>query len=157
MKKFFSVIISILIMIIIFKFSSENAGDSLNRSDVISDIVRKLLSDHINAKEASRIIRKGAHFGVYFLLATFLQKNFSDNCRKRKNKIIVLFLIFIYACTDEYHQSFVSGRGSRFTDVLIDTSGGMISILMMETWRRFKNSLGTDSTDRLRLFKFFIS
>ena len=151
MKKYFFITMSILIMVIIFIFSSESGGESLSRSDVISEIVRDILSDHMNFKEASRITRKGAHFAVYFLLATFLQMNFSDNCRKGKNKIIVLSLVFLYACTDEYHQSFVSGRGSRFTDVLIDTSGGMTSIFMMEMWRRFKNSLVTDCIDCHRL------
>ncbi len=144
MKKYFFITMTLLIMFLIFSFSSESGAESVSRSDIISEIIRKLLSDHINFKEASRITRKGAHFAVYFLLATFLQMNFSDNCRKRKNKIIVLSLVFLYACTDEYHQSFVAGRGSRFTDVLIDTAGGMTSIFMMEMWRRFKNSLVAD-------------
>ncbi|WP_320045968.1 VanZ family protein [uncultured Ilyobacter sp.] len=133
MKKYFSVIISILIMIIIFKFSSEDIGRSLKHSDTISRLIRSIFSDGIFLS-----VRKLAHFFIYFFLATFLQLNFSDNCRKSRNKITVILIVFIYACSDEFHQSFVSGRGSRFTDVLIDSAGGMTSILMIEMWRRFK-------------------
>ena len=131
MKKYFSVIISISIMIIIFKFSSEDIGRSLKHSDSISKLIRSIFSDGIFLS-----VRKLAHFLIYFSLATFLQFNFSDNCRKVRNKIIVILVVFVYACTDEFHQSFVAGRGSHFTDVLIDTAGGVTSIFMVELWRR---------------------
>ena len=136
MKKYFFITMSILIMVIIFIFSSENGAESVSRSDIISETVRRVLLKNMNRREVSTLVRKAAHFIVYFFLATFLQMNFSDKCRKRKNKFIVLSLVFLYACTDEYHQSFVSGRGSHFTDVLIDTAGGITSIFMVELWRR---------------------
>lgn len=49
------------------------------------------------------------------------------------DKNIFLFSIlstFLYACTDEMHQLLVGGRAGQFTDVLIDTSGGIIALLL---------------------------
>ena len=63
-------------------------------------------------------------FMVLTLLAIFALKT----CRIKGNKIylIALVICFLYACTDEYHQTFVNGRTGQFSDVLIDTAGGAI-------------------------------
>ena len=37
---------------------------------------------------------------------------------------------FIYACTDEFHQLFVMGRSCEIRDVLIDTLGSFVGILI---------------------------
>jgi len=38
--------------------------------------------------------------------------------------------VFLYACTDEFHQSFVPGRACLFRDVMIDTSGGAFAMII---------------------------
>jgi VanZ family protein len=40
-----------------------------------------------------------------------------------------LLIIFLYAASDEYHQSFVPGRTALFSDVCIDTGGAAIGLL----------------------------
>ena len=45
--------------------------------------------------------------------------------------LIPIGVTFLYACTDEFHQLFVPGRAGRFTDVLIDTTGGIIMLLFI--------------------------
>ena len=48
-------------------------------------------------------------------------------------KIIILLsliICFTYACTDEFHQSFIPGRTSQFIDVIIDTTGGLLSVFI---------------------------
>ena len=40
-----------------------------------------------------------------------------------------LLIVFLYASSDEYHQSFVPGRQALFSDVCIDTGGGAIGLL----------------------------
>lgn len=35
--------------------------------------------------------------------------------------ITVVFISFVYAVSDEYHQSFVDGRAATVTDVVVDT------------------------------------
>jgi VanZ family protein len=49
--------------------------------------------------------------------------------RKKQVGFSVL-LCFVYACSDEWHQSFVAGRGPSFTDVLIDTAGAAVAVLI---------------------------
>lgn len=49
----------------------------------------------------------------------------------RGRVLIPIGVTFIYACTDEIHQLFVPGRAGRFTDVLIDTTGGIIMLLFI--------------------------
>ncbi|MFZ2371781.1 MAG: VanZ family protein, partial [Trichococcus flocculiformis] len=46
-----------------------------------------------------------------------------------------LLFVFLYASSDEFHQSFIPGRGPAFTDVLIDTAGGLTGIILFE-WRQ---------------------
>jgi len=42
-----------------------------------------------------------------------------------------LLIVFLYACSDEYHQCFVPGRTALFSDVCIDTSGGAIGLFIL--------------------------
>ena len=71
------------------------------------------------------ILRKLAHISEYFVL-TLLLINALKQYRLSKKKIIILsvFLAFTYACSDEYHQTFIIAREGTVRDVLID-SGGM--------------------------------
>ena len=43
---------------------------------------------------------------------------------------MILIFCFIYACTDEFHQLFVMGRSCEMRDVLIDTLGSFVGILI---------------------------
>lgn len=71
-------------------------------------------------------LRKIAHASEYFIL-TFLLIIALKNIGIDGLKIIVFVLIlcFLYACFDEYHQTLVYGRIGLFSDVLIDTLGGI--------------------------------
>lgn len=40
-----------------------------------------------------------------------------------------LCFVFLYACTDEFHQLFSDGRSGQIKDVLIDTFGGLFGVL----------------------------
>ena len=44
---------------------------------------------------------------------------------------LALLTAFLYACTDEFHQLFISGRAGRFTDVLIDTTGAFLGLFLV--------------------------
>ena len=58
-----------------------------------------------------------------------------------KKIIISLILGFVYACSDEIHQTFVAGRSGEARDVLIDTSGVFIGILISTLlYKIYKNS-----------------
>jgi len=42
-----------------------------------------------------------------------------------------LIIGIIYASSDEIHQSFIPGRGPLFTDIIIDTMGVLLGILLI--------------------------
>ena len=49
--------------------------------------------------------------------------------------LLILFAGFIsvgFACTDEFHQSFVAGRGPSKRDVMIDSIGAFAGILLVQ-------------------------
>ena len=50
---------------------------------------------------------------------------------------ISLLISMLYACTDEFHQHFVPGRSCEVRDVLIDTAGALIGILVFGTLMHF--------------------
>lgn len=73
----------------------------------------------------------------------------------RRVLFYALLGVFLYACTDELHQAFVPGRACAFTDVLIDTSGGalaMVLIAMINQLQIITKSLKKFSSLSLLLF-----
>ena len=127
----------------IFYLSSMNTNESNGRSKVIvSDIVEivgKITHREYNLKEKEALvekfnkpIRKCAHASVYFILS-ILVLNFllalHSNLEKKYVLVffMTIFICFLFALTDEYHQTFVYGRTGQFSDVLIDTSGALIA------------------------------
>ena len=144
MKKYFFICISILIMIIIFKFSSEDAGESSRRSGVILEFIQRLSSRYLKEDFLSYTLRKSAHFTMYFFLGSSLQLSFHDNSQSLRSKFIVFMLVFLYACSDEFHQAFIPGRSSEFGDVIIDSAGGLASIFTGELLRKIFRTVHRD-------------
>ena len=77
------------------------------------------------------------HASVYLVLA-FLSIVFFNVLMNNKHYWIALSLALIvsvgFAISDEYHQTFVSGRTGQPLDVLIDSAGAMIGILIYTTY-----------------------
>ena len=83
------------------------------------------------------IIRKLGHFSEYMTLGFFsfcyLSNLFIENNEKKDFKkagILSFLFSLIYASSDEFHQTFVSGRDGNIIDVLIDSSGALVGILI---------------------------
>ncbi len=49
---------------------------------------------------------------------------------------LAVVLAGLYGATDEFHQSFILGRGSTALDVLIDSVGATLGVLAGLAWRR---------------------
>lgn len=80
-------------------------------------------------EEFNKILRKNAHAFEYFILAILTSVLLFSFGMKGKSAIIyIMFICLFYAVTDEFHQSFVPGRTSLVSDVLIDFSGSLIGI-----------------------------
>ncbi len=74
---------------------------------------------------ADLLIKKGAHALGYGLLAIAYLYAFQLDTSKWK---VAWFLAFLYAMSDEYHQSFVVGRHASWADVAIDSVGAIIAL-----------------------------
>lgn len=131
----------IIWMGVIFYLSNMDTGESNGKSrEVITKVVDTTVDishakGEVSPKSKEKMVdklnkplRKCAHASVYFILAILIL-NALLSCNNKHLLVILLtiFLCFIYACTDEYHQTFVSGRTGQFSDVLIDTMGSVVA------------------------------
>lgn len=138
-------------MLIIFLLSNEPASLSSERSDVILRTVQSIdLSLLQDATEF--IVRKFAHLLAYFVLGMLLYLLVSEyKLSVRRTMLVSIILAAAYACTDEIHQLFVTGRSGQVSDVLIDTTGALVGVLVyvgllqMHRRRVQKNLLATDT------------
>jgi len=79
-------------------------------------------------------IRKGAHITVFFILFLLLFYSFSKSLPHlsiHKVMVYTLLTVTLYACLDEFHQSFTPHRTPYIGDVGIDVFGGMLAILTL--------------------------
>lgn len=78
------------------------------------------------------ILKKSAHFVEYGVFATLLYRGFINyGIDKKKTMILSVFIAFLYAISDEFHQSFIYGRTATLRDVLIDTFGAYFSVFIV--------------------------
>ncbi len=139
MKKIIKLLLVILWMGLIFSFSNDSAVVSTKKSDsVIIKTVEFFLDRDLNDEEKEKWItylvlpvRKGAHFFVYLVLGILII-SFCGEFMSLNKKLVLLsvFLAFLYACSDEVHQLFVSGRSGQISDVGLDTLGAFTGIYL---------------------------
>ena len=138
----------VIIAIFIFGFSSQNAEQSSGLSSkAATAIVHFAVNSHIvnvNAGNEAQFIenlqypiRKCAHMTEYmiFTLSVVLAL-YVWNVRNKWLYIIAFAVAVIFASTDEFHQLYVSGRSGRLLDVLIDSVGAIIGLLIVWGVRR---------------------
>ena len=89
------------LMGVIFIFSAQQGGEQLEWWEVL--------------------IRKLGHFGIYAMLAGLWFWALAG--RVRRPLVWACAISLAYACTDEFHQTFVDGRHGTPVDVLIDAAG----------------------------------
>jgi VanZ family protein len=79
------------------------------------------------------ILRKFAHIGEYAVLTALLFRALRSHLAHRwQILLITVFIAILYACSDEWHQTFVPGREGSLRDVGINTLG----IAGMSVWLR---------------------
>ena len=73
----------------------------------------------------------------YALLAAAFYHALNNSKRSIKRQfILVLCIVALYATSDEFHQRFTPGRSPSFRDVGIDVAGGLIGIAVMRFVQR---------------------
>lgn len=136
------IIILIAIMGVIFYFSSENSQNSDNSSGSFTKILIRIISPFFPSGVIEFIreyIRKIAHFTLYFTLGIFSVLTVKELyiLRKPEHKLSLIIYInafvfcVIYAASDEFHQYFVPGRSGKPADVLLDSFGSLMAILII--------------------------
>lgn len=139
MKKIIPIILLAWI-ILIFSFSQESSKESNHTSDKITIMMIKL-DDRLTGKTTSDkmikkivldrrfIVRKVAHVTEYFILTIIILCTYKIYLRKKiflKSFITSLFL----ASIDEFHQLFISGRTGQVKDILIDSIGITLGLIV---------------------------
>ena len=71
------------------------------------------------------ILRKGAHMTEYLILTLLLQRAVRGTWVLSLRQVVFYSFAgaFLYAISDEFHQSFIAGRVGSPVDVMIDTVG----------------------------------
>lgn len=148
----------------IFQFSNMNSESSNSTSSgVVKHVISKVLDatneagitdshpDPEKLTKAAKLLnaplRKVVHATVYFMLALLLlslsriafgSKKYLLSC------IITILLCFVFALTDEYHQTFIAGRTGQILDIFIDTAGACVAVLLFSSyfivWKLGRNS-----------------
>ena len=135
-------LLAIVWMCIIFAFSSQPADES---SEVSVGFSYRMVSSagtffHLpwDEEEFRKIsmaiegyIRKAAHMSEYAVLTVLLYLWLENRQLKVfKRSVISVFLAMLYAASDEFHQLFVRGRSGCVRDVMIDSAGAVLGILI---------------------------
>lgn len=102
----------ILVMVAIFAFSAM-PSDSTDHGPIVF------------------VLRKIAHFSEYAILVALLWRAARERATGDRALIAAYALTVAYAGTDEFHQTFVSGRVGTWRDVVIDASGAAVAVLVI--------------------------
>ena len=135
---------ALAMMYVIYGFSAQDGNVSGNLSYQVSykiveignEILDKGLDETQIADCADQIgypVRKLAHMTEYFLLAVAVSFPFYVyGLRGFPLMLVAGFICVAFAAGDEYHQSFVAGRGPSVKDVGIDSIGAFFGIMTVQ-------------------------
>src|SRR5690606_27108951 len=85
------------------------------------------------------ILRKAAHVGEYAVLAWLAWRSARSMHLARTRAAVNSWLfVFLYACSDEWHQTFVAGRVGHPRDVAIDVVGATLALGV--AWARTRSA-----------------
>jgi len=139
------------VMLLIFTFSAQDVVQTTKTSDKVAEVVvpAEKVPPAGSGETVSSVIvafglniRKLGHVLIYAALGVcaffFSMSLMQFSTMPRWGKTLCAFLLamlicFLYACSDEYHQTFVNGRNGCLTDVGKDTIGYSISCAVCST------------------------
>ena len=117
------------------ELSNTKSKDTINtvvESSVVitnKDISKDNLNSIVNG--LNKPLRKCMHSFVFFVLVILFINAFNNsNIGNYKCYLLSILLSFIYACFDEFHQLYVTGRTCQFMDIGIDMIGVLIGVLV---------------------------
>lgn len=138
-RKQIFLVLSIIWMAVIFHFSNQVAEVSSGHSGGVINfiinsnipIISSLFEFMMQIEIAEFVIRKSAHMFIYAVLATLLFFSLYEKTDSKEIYLKSMFFTFLYAVSDEYHQTFVKGRSGEIRDVFVDSFGAMIGLIIV--------------------------
>ena len=125
----------------IFNFSNQNGEKSGSLSREVTEIVTKNINfvQKLEKSEREKVlgkiehyIRKLAHFSLYLVVGILTMSLMCTFGLKNVKRIFISLEIgTIYASTDEFHQLFIPDRTASIFDVLIDSCGVFVGIVVI--------------------------
>ena len=125
-------------MVAIFMLSHQPGADSAVTSNGVAVLIFRILdfvlgnigmSEELFLVRYIPIIRKTAHFTEFAILGILIENVLCDYAGK--NSVYFSLLTgFLYACSDEIHQLFIVNRYCSLNDVMIDSFGVLIGVVL---------------------------
>jgi len=122
--------------------ASTDIGSVQHTSRIIGPILR-WFNPNVSAQtihDVQVVIRKTGHVSEYAVLAILIWTTRRSLGKtpawSRREVVLVIGLCALYAASDEFHQLFVPSRGPSIWDVLIDSTGASIGMLVL--WRLYR-------------------
>ena len=132
-------------MLLIFCFSAADGTESSDTSHSVGRFLGRIfvsgyseMSEEEQLEWADKIdypIRKCAHASEYAVLALLMFGALGEGTifdRRKYTRYLFSFLFTaMYACTDEFHQTFVPGRAGTIFDVGVDSAGAAAGLCIL--------------------------
>lgn len=122
---------------LIFYFSTDQFSSS-HTAQLLDPVVHRLFPgislDRIESIHF--LVRKLGHWSEYAVFSILLSRALRDDREggfRLRYAAWTVALVFIYAASDEFHQTYVPGRTASIRDVLIDLFGGICGTFWMLT------------------------
>jgi len=130
MRRFLKYWLPVLVWMICVFIGSTDLLSAEHTSRFIGPFLRWFAPEVSEATVASvqMVVRKCAHLTEYAILAVLLCRAFRQHRGRAFG--IVLIISALYAALDEFHQSFVATRTASPWDVMIDSAGALIGLLL---------------------------
>ncbi|MBP3706929.1 MAG: VanZ family protein [Clostridia bacterium] len=149
--RFIAITVTVLWMLLIFSFSAQNATKSASLSKGLKYKLFSLVYpdfDEMTEDEQQELldkfpIRKLAHFFAYSVLGILSWLSFVSykKITYKLRCVYPFFICVIYAVSDELHQYFVAGRSCELRDVVIDSSGALLAIIIISLYSGFSKRI----------------
>jgi VanZ family protein len=123
---------------------SGSAFSDFKSGVMVEGVLRSFDPDvgHETVRTANLMLRKGAHVGIYTVVAIIALMAMGSRWRQLTFRVILLAVCC--ACLDELHQKWELGRSASLIDVIWDLNGCLLGIMAfhgLDTLRTPRGSL----------------
>lgn len=137
-KLIFRILIWVIWLALIFFMSHQDKDETTLKTGIFRWILDQLGLDgrQLMTGPFKFYIRKLAHIAEYAILMILTLRIAILKWPYKQAVIYSLLFCIFYAATDEFHQTFIPGRGGTPVDVGIDTIGMILGFLLWKVRRK---------------------